>query len=263
MKGKQLKGKRIRNLVTFLCSSCLVCSLTACAGQSGRGQEEPLSQAQVPSQEETTQSSADLKGNDNATTEEGGQPIRTETSKTNILIAYFTWADNTEVEDADAAIDAALSHYEFVGDRGNYDGVDAAASASVLVPGNTVRMAAWIQERTGGDLFSIAVSETYSSVYDECLDRAADEKAENARPGLQDHVENIEQNMIFPARPLSCSAPMAQEELQGASGILRLYWRIRWKYWNQSGYTDRILNRRSLPSMTGWTVSDIQKMRMA
>lgn len=36
-------------------------------------------------------------------------------------------------------------------------------------------------------------------------------------------------NMIFPARPLFRSAPMAQEELQGASGILRLYCRIRCK----------------------------------
>lgn len=50
--------------------------------------------------------------------------------ETNILIAYFTWADNTEVEDAGAAIDAALFHYESVGDRGNYDGVDATTSAS-------------------------------------------------------------------------------------------------------------------------------------
>lgn len=172
-----MKRKYNRYLATFLCSICLVCFLTACAGQSGSGSEEPLSQAQGFLQEETTHPPADLKEN----------------SETNILIAYFTWADNTEVEDADVAIDAALSHYESVGDRGNYDGVDATTSASVLVPGNTARMAAWIQERTGGDLFSIVVSEPYSSVYDECLDRAADEKVENARPGLRSHVEHMEQ----------------------------------------------------------------------
>lgn len=40
--------------------------------------------------------------------------------------------------------------------------------------------------------FSIVVDEPYSSDYDECLDRAADEKAENARPKLADHVENME-----------------------------------------------------------------------
>ena len=34
--------------------------------------------------------------------------------------------------------------------------------------------------------------EPYSSDYDECLDRAADEKADNARPALASHVDNIE-----------------------------------------------------------------------
>lgn len=33
--------------------------------------------------------------------------------------------------------------------------VDATTSASVLAPGNAARIAGWIQERTGGDLFSI------------------------------------------------------------------------------------------------------------
>lgn len=193
MKEIKLKGKQIRSLAAFLCSICIVCSLAACAEQSGNDSEESFPQELAPSQEETTQPSAGSGADGSTDTEEGGQPVRTETSGTNILIAYFTWADNTEVEDADAAIDAALSHYESVGDMGNYDGVDAATSASVIVPGNTARMAAWIQERTSGDLFSIVVSEAYSSVYDECLDRAADEKAENARPELQSHVESLEQ----------------------------------------------------------------------
>lgn len=102
-----------------------------------------------PPQEEAAQQPSDSANNDSAAIEESRQPIQTGTSETNILIAYFTWADNTEVEDADAAIDAALSHYESVGDRGNYDGMDAATSASVLASGNTAQMAAWIQERTG------------------------------------------------------------------------------------------------------------------
>lgn len=129
----------------------------------------------------------------------------------NILIAYFTWADNTVIEDEEAALQSALSHYESVGDRANYDGVDATASASVLVPGNAAQMADWIQERTGGDLFSIVVSEPYSSNYDECLDRAAEEKAENARPNLADHVENMEKyDIIFLGYPnWWSSVPMA------------------------------------------------------
>mgnify|MGYP002512014039 CR=1 FL=1 len=70
-------------------------------------------------------------------------------------------------------------------------GVDATTSASVQAPGNVARMAAWIQQETGGDLFSIRVKEPYSADYDECLDRAADEKAENAenaRPVLVEEV---------------------------------------------------------------------------
>lgn len=78
-----------------------------------------------------------------------------------ILIAYFTWADNTVVEDP-SAID-----------------VDATTSASVLAPGNAAKLANWIQEEVGGDLFSIKVEDLYSSNYDECLDRASEEKASN------------------------------------------------------------------------------------
>lgn len=98
----------------------------------------------------------------------------------NILIAYFTWADNTHVENPEGV------------------DVDATTSASVLPPGNAARLAGWIQEEVGGDVFSIQVEEPYSSDYDECLDRAADEKAENARPALSSHVENMSQyNVIF------------------------------------------------------------------
>ena len=95
-----------------------------------------------------------------------------ETSR--ILIAYFTWADNTVVEDPNAV------------------DVDATTSASVLVPGNAAKIAGWIQQEVGGDLFSIVVSEPYSSDYDECLDRAADEKADNARPALVNQVSGME-----------------------------------------------------------------------
>lgn len=58
--------------------------------------------------------------------------------------------------------------------------VDATTSVSGLALGNAARIAGWIQERTGGDLFSIVVTEPYSSDYDECLSCAADEKAANS-----------------------------------------------------------------------------------
>lgn len=71
--------------------------------------------------------------------------------------------------------------------------VDATTFASVLLPGNTAKLAGWIQQDVGGDLFSIVVEEPYSSDYGQCLDRAADEKAQNARPALVDHVEDMSQ----------------------------------------------------------------------
>lgn len=121
-----------------------------------------------------------------------------ETDTSRILIAYFTWADNTVVEDQDAAIQGALDHYESIGDASRYEGVDATTSASVVVPGNAAKIAAWIQQEVGGDLFSIVVEDPYSSDYDECLDRAAEEKADNARPALVNHVSNMEEyDIVF------------------------------------------------------------------
>lgn len=101
-------------------------------------------------------------------------------TQSKILIAYFTWAENIE----------------------NNSDVDATASASVSLPGNVGQMAAWIQEEIGGDLFSIQVNEPYSADYDECLDRAAEEKAQNARPALKNSVENFaEYDTIFIGYP--------------------------------------------------------------
>lgn len=115
----------------------------------------------------------------------------TETGDSNILIAYFTWADNTVVNDKEAVLESALSHYESVGDSVG-DDVDAISSASILPPGNVARMAEWISEETGGDMFSIRVTDLYSSDYDDCMDQASDVKSENARLELSEHVENIE-----------------------------------------------------------------------
>ncbi|MDO5110958.1 MAG: flavodoxin [Clostridia bacterium] len=81
----------------------------------------------------------------------------------------------------------------------------------MLTPGNTAKLAGWIQQRVGGDLFSIVVTEPYPSDYDACLDRAADEKADNARPALVNHVENInDYDVIFLGYPnWWYSVPMA------------------------------------------------------
>ena len=112
-----------------------------------------------------------------------------------ILIAYFTWADNTSVEDP-SSVDPTI---------------DAPSSASILPPGDTARLAGWIQQEVGGDLHSIITEEPYSSDYDDCLDRAIDEQDRGIRPALSSSVSNMDDyDIVFLGYPnwwYSC--PMA------------------------------------------------------
>ena len=121
------------------------------------------------SETNSTENATESKSVDNT----DGQQILEENR---ILIAYFTWSENV----ADTS------------------GVDATASASVQPPGNVAQMSAWIQQEVGGELFSIKVEEPYPADYDACLERAADEKAENARPKLTVKVSDIsEYDTVF------------------------------------------------------------------
>ena len=89
-----------------------------------------------------------------------------------VLIAYFSWAENAVLE----------------------EGVDAMTSPSVSDPGNVQQLAGWIQEETGGELFSIQVTDPYPSDWDACLERANEERGQDARPALvEPQVENLEQ----------------------------------------------------------------------
>ena len=106
-------------------------------------------------------------------------PPEVEPAESKILIAYFTWAENTVVANPDSV------------------NVDASSSASLVI-GNTAIMAGYIEDVTGGDLFSIVVTNPYPSNYDECLNRANREKAQNARPELTATVENLyDYDIIF------------------------------------------------------------------
>ena len=112
-----------------------------------------------------------------------------ETAEENkVLIAYFSWAENAV-----------------------QDNIDAMTSASVKSPGNVAQFAQWIENETGGDLFSIQVTEPYPADWDGCLARANEEKADGTHPALSETVENIsEYDTVFLGYPnwwYSC--PMA------------------------------------------------------
>ncbi|MGL9728676.1 flavodoxin [Enterococcus sp. DIV0756] len=145
----------------ILLLTTMLLPLTACS------QEESVSN------QENTDFSITI--NDNS--ESDNDPSNVTSSE--VLIAYFTWADNTTVENPDSV------------------DIDATTSASVLDPGNTKIMAAAIQNRIAGDQFSIRTKNLYSPDYDECLDQADVELRNQERPELIGNVENFEQYEVI------------------------------------------------------------------
>lgn len=135
--------------------------------------------------EETVQETTESITEERVETEESSQnedetSSVTSSEQKNILIAYFSWAEN-----------AVLA-----------EDVDAVTSPSVITPGNVQQLAAWVQEETGGDIFSIQVTDPYPSDWDECLERANQERGENARPELVGNVENLENyDVVFLGYP--------------------------------------------------------------
>lgn len=167
--------------------------------------EEATSSNQTDSSKESTTVEESVSSND-TTSPEGATPAEEPTTpeasaatkvaatqgegeEDKILVAYFSWADN-------AIIDGEI---------------DAVASPSVTAPGNVQQLAGWVQERTNGDLFSIQVVDPYSSDWDECLNRANQERGANARPDLTGSVENMDSyDIVFLGYPnWWYGAPMA------------------------------------------------------
>lgn len=146
-----------------------VWALTACEGS-----QNPEKQQEPPASQAASDQRADQMPQDTAEAEEKVETTEDSTEekgKSSILVAYFSWAENAILEGE----------------------VDAVASPSVLVPGNVQQLAGWVQEETGADLFSIRVTEPYPSDWDACLERANQERGDNARPALQERVENLDQ----------------------------------------------------------------------
>lgn len=93
---------------------------------------------------------------------------------------------------------------------------EEASAGGVLVAyfswsGNTEQIAQLIAEETGADLFEIAPATPYTDDYNELLDIAQQEQADNARPELAAQVENWDSyDTVFVGYPNWWSdAPMA------------------------------------------------------
>lgn len=100
----------------------------------------------------------------------------------NVLVAYFAVAENSEV--------------------------DAASSASVVTvngeaQGIVQALARMIQNETGGDLFSIQTSVDYPADRNDLIEYAQEEQDSNARPQLTAHIENLDDyDTIFIGYPI-------------------------------------------------------------
>ena len=150
-----------KRIVSILLAAMLALSMTACG--NSKDQEE---QTNVTTQESKEADTPEEETNQNDTSAQGGS---------NMLVAYFTYAENADLP----------------------DGVDASSSASIQtwndeMTGNTGAVAHMISEATGAEMFSIQTVEKYPDSYDATIDQGQEEQSAGARPELSTHIENLD-----------------------------------------------------------------------
>lgn len=166
-----------KKLLIAVLTTALLLLLNACSSSSTESETDvsDLTLEYVDPAEKTDISDSDSQMDENGEVEDE------EVGNENILIAYFTAAENS--------------------------GVDAIASASYsMIDGQAVgrirAVADMIQDKVGGELFSIQTSVVYPADGAELIDYAAEEQANNARPELTTHIENLDQyDTIFIGYP--------------------------------------------------------------
>jgi flavodoxin len=89
-----------------------------------------------------------------------------------ILIAYFSWAHNTEPPRANRNLDGTTG-------------------ASAVVPGDTGKLAEFIRNRVNAPVHIITVDHKYPNNYDDCLDEARRELDLNVRHRLTSRVADM------------------------------------------------------------------------
>ncbi|MGN0850706.1 MAG: flavodoxin [Candidatus Ornithospirochaeta sp.] len=153
----------MKRITALFLTALLVLHLSSCGGTSV--QEAKKS---APAQNVTA-----------ASTEQARETNTNSAKK--ILVAYFTVAENSDV--------------------------DAVSSASVVTvvgfaKGRVQALAEMIRSETGGDLFSIQTSTEYPGDIGKLIDFAAVEQDANARPELTTHIENLDDyDVVFVGYP--------------------------------------------------------------
>lgn len=71
-----------------------------------------------------------------------------------------------------------------------------------LSKGNTERVAEFIQNAVGGDLFEVETVKEYAQDYYKCIEEAKQELREKARPDLKEYLGNLDEyDTIFVGYP--------------------------------------------------------------
>ena len=159
-----------KRYAAILLTAALAVSMSACGAAEDSSSGQSASQTDAAAEKNETDTGADSSSAD-ASADGSAADGTQSTGGSNILIAYFTAAENSGV-DAEASA--------------SYSDVDGEAK------GRMQALAEMIQAETGGDLFSIRTEETYPADGGELIDYAADEQDEDARPALTSHIENLD-----------------------------------------------------------------------
>ena len=125
----------MKKIVSFLSAAAMIFSLAACSQADGSVISASTDLGQYGTERDAEYSADEVPLEIPESETEG-------TGNSNVLVAYFSWADN-----------AILA-----------EDVDAVSSPSVIPPGNVQQLAAWVQEETGGDIFAIRVPELVENV---------------------------------------------------------------------------------------------------
>lgn len=161
----------MKKLLTLIVSSALAFSLMACSSQSTAEESTNAAAGNTNTAAENPSAAAETAEEVSAETEEAVTEAAAEAESS---------AEAETSADTNASEETAAP--EETSERG-------ALVAYFSWSGNTEQMAQIIAEETGADLFEIAPAMPYTDDYDELLDIARQEQAEEARPELAAQVE--------------------------------------------------------------------------
>lgn len=170
----------MKKLLSMVLAGMMVLSLAACSGNEVQESSQPEASSSAEQVSESEAPASQSEESESASVPSSEVP-ESEGTGTNMLVAYFSYAENADLP----------------------EGVDASATASIQMwnddlTGNTGVVANMIAETAGADLFSIQTVEKYPDTYDATIDQGQEERNADARPELASLPENLNQyDVIF------------------------------------------------------------------